>query len=42
MESIRTAYALQHAVEHLREDVLGGRVDDSAFISWVPFIHIGI
>jgi len=36
-DSRRTAYALHHAVAHLR-DVIG----ESNFTRWVPFIHLGI
>jgi CHAT domain-containing protein len=36
-DSGRAAYALQHAVAHLR-DVIG----ESNFTRWVPFIHLGI
>lgn len=36
-DSIRAAYALHHAVAHLR--VVGG---ERNFASWVPFIHLGI
>jgi len=36
-DSGRAAYALHHAVAHLR-DVVG----ESNFTRWVPFIHLGI
>lgn len=36
-DSMRAAPALHHAVKCLRQ-----RVGDSAFLSWVPFIHLGI
>jgi hypothetical protein len=36
-DSTRAALALHHAVKCLRQ-----QVGDSAFLSWVPFIHVGI
>lgn len=36
-DSTKTAYALHHAVSHLRE-----RVGEKNFARWVPFIHLGI
>jgi CHAT domain-containing protein len=36
-DSSRAAEALHHAVGHLRE-----KVGELSFLSWVPFIHIGI
>lgn len=37
-DSTRAALALYHGVKALHEQVVG----DSAFLSWVPFIHVGI
>jgi CHAT domain-containing protein len=34
------ALALHHAVHKLREH--SGKVDNASFLSWVPFIHMGI
>jgi CHAT domain-containing protein len=39
-DSMKAALALHHAVKHLREKK--GDKGDSAFLSWVPFIHVGI
>jgi CHAT domain-containing protein len=39
-DSTKAALALHHAVKRLRE-VKGGK-SDSAFLSWVPFIHVGV
>jgi CHAT domain-containing protein len=36
-DSSKAALALRHAVKSLRQ-----QTGDSAFLSWVPFIHIGI
>jgi CHAT domain-containing protein len=33
----QAAYALHHAVQHLRK-----QVGDDQFLSWVPFVHMGI
>lgn len=32
----KEAYALHHALEYLRE-----KVNEDAFIKWMPFIHLG-
>ena len=37
LDSTRAAYALHHAVIHLRE-----KLGESSFPSWVPFIHVGL
>jgi CHAT domain-containing protein len=39
-DSTKAALALHHAVKHLRE--VKGDKNDSAFLSWVPFIHVGV
>jgi CHAT domain-containing protein len=36
-DSTKAALALHHAVKALRQ-----KVGDSAFLSWVPFIHVGV
>jgi len=36
-DSTRAAYALHHAVKSLRQ-----RTGESSFLSWVPYIHVGI
>jgi CHAT domain-containing protein len=36
-DSTKAALALHHAVKSLRQ-----QEGDSAFLSWVPFIHVGI
>jgi CHAT domain-containing protein len=36
-DSTKAALALHHAVKTLRQ-----KVGDSAFLSWVPFIHVGV
>jgi CHAT domain-containing protein len=36
-DSTKAALALHHAVKILRQ-----KVGDSAFLSWVPFIHVGV
>lgn len=36
-DSTRSAYALHRAVKNLRQ-----RNGESSFLSWVPFIHVGI
>jgi CHAT domain-containing protein len=39
-DSTRAAHALHHAVKRLREQV--DESGQSSFLSWVPFIHVGI
>ena len=36
-DSTKAARALHHAIKHLRKER-----GDSRFMSWVPFIHVGI
>ncbi|KIM85774.1 hypothetical protein PILCRDRAFT_776987 [Piloderma croceum F 1598] len=39
-DSTKAALALHHAVKHLHE--MKGDKGDLAFLSWVPFIHVGV
>jgi CHAT domain-containing protein len=39
-DSTRAAHALHHAVKQLREQLEGD--GKSSFLSWVPFIHVGM
>jgi CHAT domain-containing protein len=39
-DSSRAAHALHHAVKSLRAEL--GEDSESSFLSWVPFIHVGI
>jgi CHAT domain-containing protein len=39
-DSTKAALALHHAIKHLRE--VKGDKEDLAFLSWIPFIHVGV